>query len=434
MIVLVLVGFALVLGAASFATELQKRGAESALAEAKANGAALQAEISKYAAVPAVQAELANATNARLYVGATEVRWQSLLLSLRGVMPAGVNIATMNFADTSPGGVTGPAAGPFATAGIGSVSFGGVSLEYPDVALLERGIDSVRGLTDAHIPAVTRVVGQGSIVYTFSGTATLTAQALDLRFTDAWFVDYKRETAGAYLASYLTESETAVSAAQASGAAGAAALKTALADRDAALAARDTFASLTAALSTAKADLATATTAKANGEKDADAAVTAAQAKVDALGAGLDQLTASVLAVRDSRAALGVASTRVTAAQVLVTAKQAQLTSAKAALASATTDRAALQASVDSATKIVSEAEAVLKKETDTVAPATAAVTTAKAALITATSAAKSVLVTAAVPVAPKATTTVAPKSTTNPTAPVPGTSATPSTTKRSAG
>lgn len=384
-------------------TSAQERTAAAELADAERIGAELNAEIAKYAEVPQVQTQLANGVSARLYAGATEIRWDSLLKRMRVVMPVDVDISTASFAASSAIAPVGPIPGPYVEPGVGLVSFSARASTLPDVAALERAINSVPGFTDARIPAVNRVVEDGVAHYEFSGTATLTVEALDLRFTDEWFVLRSREIAGEYLDELIAASDAEVAAARASVSAGesgaATILEDALARQVIVTDALEAFTSLGEALTAAEASLDEATAAQEAGEEGADALVASAQQAVDLLTPALGDLTSAVLATREASRALDTTSTRVDAAEALVAAMSAQRVAAEAALAAATADREALEDDVEYYQVLESEAEDVLETEEATVGPAEEALSASFDALASATAAGVTAVVTADVEV-----------------------------------
>ena len=406
LVLIVLLLFVAFLMAGFYLTNSQKVAAEQDLAMAVKAGDDLNAEIAKYAEVPLVQTQLANAASARLYAGSTEIRWASLLLRMRAVMPAGIDISATGFTVSSPSAPVAPIVGPFASPGVGTMTFSGTSPTYPDVVALVRAIDSVAGLAGAQIPGVSRVATETEVKYTFSGTATVTVEAFDSRFTDEWFVARSREIADDYLDELVAWLAADVVLAQGNVEAGLPGASAAYADvldvQEAVAEARDTFTSILEVVEIAEANLEIAALAEAYGEEGASALLADAQTAVDTLAPAMEQLTSVVLAIRSSSQELDTVSKRVAAAEALVAAKQEQLVAAEEALAAAAADRVALQADVAYREVLVSEAEDVLEAEKPAVAPAEAAVAAAFGALASAIADAETAVTTANVTVALK--------------------------------
>jgi len=400
LVVIALLLFVSFLGAVSYFTDIQKKDAVAEQLAAEQIAVDLQAEIDQYFEVPLVQTQLQNAVSARLFAGATELRWKVLLDRIRAEMPAGVNLSSVSFAASDPFGVISTGEGPYSAPGVGTLAFTASSDEYLDAAELERALNRVVGLTNTVIPSVVGTVDDDGTTFTYSGSVTVTAQALDLRFTDAWFQARYREIASDFLDAYIAGADAMIAAAQASVAAGtpdsADALELALERQESVVGAQEAFVALSAALATSEANLEVATTDQANGVEGAEADVETVQAAIETLTPALDDLATAVLALKSGLEDIDTAATRVAAAEALVAAKEAQLAAAKVALAAATTeDREALQADVDYYEVLVSEAQAVLTKEEAAATAADDAAATALVGLVSATDAAETALTTA---------------------------------------
>lgn len=380
LIIVALFVFVALLGGAFYWADTQKQAAEQALADEQAITAQLEAEKASYAEVPAVKSQLANAKNVELFAGSTEIRWVNFLFASGGALPAGVSIDSWVVTSASIFGVAAPDGGPFAQPDIGVLNFSGTSAQYPIVADLERAIDSIPGVDRTFIASVALVTSDGVTSYSFSGTARITADLLDQRFTEGWNVAFARERAGTVLADELAGANAALGAANA--------LDVDSLGRDAAIAqAQARVDAATAGLTTfgeAAGQYAELASAAAAAEADVAAGVEGAQATLDALQASLtalqepfDAYVSAILALGDEQDALDYIDLRISLAQQVLSDKEAALAAAQAALAAGGDDLAALREAVTYAQTLVGEAETQLANEQ---APRDAAATSTDAA------------------------------------------------------
>ncbi len=391
--------FLVLLGALFYWANAQKAGAEKDLGAVQAEGSRLQAEIDKFAEVPRVQAELLNTTNARLYAGSTEVRWKPVFDAFQEVIPYWVDINSLNVNVTSATTMVQPPLGLFSHPGVGVLSFTASSLTYPDVAALEAALDSLPFLMDTTIPAVQIVDNDGTIGYSFSGSATITANALDSRFTDEWFAVRHAELADAFLDSYsqylkifdfVIENPINTRVEDAFGQTFTNAQAKPIVD--AANEARTVFDEAKDALAQERANLADANTRAKTGDEKAPTEAAIAQAKITALNAALNTYSLALLDLSDAKDALFDAHEEAVLSKDEADYYDKLLKAAKAAQKAGDPGDEALQAAVDKAQARADEADAAAILADENVKPALAAFNAAIAALPDATAAAKTAI------------------------------------------
>jgi Tfp pilus assembly protein PilN len=172
--------------------------AQNELDAATAQAASLNAELTKYADVPKVQAQLTSTKTQVAQALGADVRWSFLLNNLSLTMPAGASL--VSFQGTIKPTVS--AAGATATAtpasgeqsfvsvlghpGIGSVSYTGEALGYPQVAAFLDSQAKQNSLMDPYansVAANTDTAGSGAGKgVTFKSVATITDKALSHRY------------------------------------------------------------------------------------------------------------------------------------------------------------------------------------------------------------------------------------------------------------
>lgn len=182
-------------GALYFMAYGSVNGAQDQLDAATAQSATLNAELTKYADVPKVQAQLASTRTQVSQALGADVRWSFLLNNLSLTMPPGASL--VSFQGTIKQTVAGAAAATTPTGdnafvsvlghqGIGSVSYSGEALGYPQVAAFLDSQAKQNSLMDSYVNSVTvntetSGAGAGEGV-TFKSVATITDKALSHRY------------------------------------------------------------------------------------------------------------------------------------------------------------------------------------------------------------------------------------------------------------
>jgi hypothetical protein len=186
---------AVVVGMLFFLANSQVSAAQDQLDTATARSAALAAEQTKYADVPRVNAQLASATDQQSAAMGGEVRWSSVLYSLAISTPNGVSLDTFNATviGTAPGHAAAAATstGQAATSilgvpGIGTMTLTGSATDQPHVASFLDKMTEASGVVDPFATTVaaaaTGTTAASDKSVTFSGTATITDDALSHRY------------------------------------------------------------------------------------------------------------------------------------------------------------------------------------------------------------------------------------------------------------
>ena len=166
--------------------------AQDSLDAAAAKSAVLNAELTKYADVPKVQAQL-TATRGQVATAlGADVRWSVLLNNLSLTMPPGTSLVTFQGAikNTVSSSSTGNAAtdNQFTSVlghpGIGTINYTGEALGYPQVAAFLDTQAKQNSLMDSYVNSVAANTDSstGGKGYTFKSVATVTDKALSHRY------------------------------------------------------------------------------------------------------------------------------------------------------------------------------------------------------------------------------------------------------------
>lgn len=399
-----LVAFIAGLGAAVYWAVGQESSAKSDLEAAVVAGNAIKTDIAKYDYVLDLQSQLANAADALIFTGATEVSYSEVMRDMLRVLPPGTTFIEVEWAVTSLSTVAPPSSNPFDIPDIGTVALLGELPTFVSGAELEDALNTVRGLSGARINVLTRQEADSSVTYAFEGTVRVTALALSGRFTEEWFDSQRSYLSTKAAEERLRDAKSAylkAEVAQSNGEPGAeAALAAADTERDDATRDAETLAKLQEEVATAK-DAVTAAeeavtsaqAAVARKEENADAllvevteTLTAAQAELEKATTALVNLEEALLTWRESVEARVVVEARIAAADSLLTQANKKFDTALAALDGSTS----AEEKVAEAQAAVVAAEAVLTEEESYLADAEEAEESGKAAYATALEAAES--------------------------------------------
>jgi len=197
---LVLVGAAaasvLVVGGLFLMAHSTVSAAQDQLDQAQARSASLATEAAKYADVPAVQAQVKSAQAQTYQAMGGEVRWSFLLNNLALTIAPGTAISTFTGMVNPNAPTTSPAAGPASVTsspfvsvlghpGIGTITYAGEAMGYPNVASFLDAQAKQATLVDPYVTSVIAgakgATGSDKGV-TFSSSATVTANALSHRY------------------------------------------------------------------------------------------------------------------------------------------------------------------------------------------------------------------------------------------------------------
>ena len=167
----------------------QVGSAQEQLDAATAHSAALASDAAKYADVPKVRTDLADAQAQQVAALGTEVRWSSVLTNLGLTIPAGVSLTSLQAnvngagaAATAPtsAGTTGGVVSVLGNPGIGTVLYQGEATDDTRLATFLESLSKNPGLIDPFATQAAAVSSSPSI--TFTANATINQKALSHRF------------------------------------------------------------------------------------------------------------------------------------------------------------------------------------------------------------------------------------------------------------
>ncbi len=157
--------------------------AQGDLERAQQETARLTTEQAKYAEVPRVQNQLAEAARARQLGMATEVLWKPYMDAIAAVLPQTASIDTFGMTGATP--MTAPelADNPLQALSVGQIAFGVRSTTVPDSAALVEALNSIPGFTDAFVSSVKVESDEVSgVFYGVQATVRFTGDAYSGRF------------------------------------------------------------------------------------------------------------------------------------------------------------------------------------------------------------------------------------------------------------
>jgi Tfp pilus assembly protein PilN len=173
-------GAVVLAGAGTFLAERSIGDAKDQLAVSQAQVMALQAEQAKFAAVPAVIAQVDAAVAARSQAMASDVLWYRYLNEVDGARPAGVELSGMTVAVTTAVAPT-TSNSPLAAAGIGAVTFEGTTDQYEQVSTWLEAVNKITGFSSPLLTNAAKADSTG--IVTFSMSAVIDTDALSDRYT-----------------------------------------------------------------------------------------------------------------------------------------------------------------------------------------------------------------------------------------------------------
>ncbi|MFN8167187.1 MAG: PilN domain-containing protein [Candidatus Nanopelagicales bacterium] len=162
-----------------------------------ARSAALAAEVTRYADVPKVKADLASAQQQQALALGGEVRWSFVLNNLALTIPQGTSLTSLkgsiNGTQPTEGAATGPTTGGVVSVlgqpGIGSITFEGEAYDNAKVASFLEAITRNNGALDPFATQATKDGGSnedsgssGRSIVRFTASTTLGAKALSHRY------------------------------------------------------------------------------------------------------------------------------------------------------------------------------------------------------------------------------------------------------------
>jgi Tfp pilus assembly protein PilN len=169
---------AVLAGAGTFLAQRSVSDANDELVAAQARVTQLQAEQTKYSAVPKVVGQVQAATTARTLAMGSDVLWYRYLNDIDGAVPAGVDLSniTLSLATSASAGV---ASSPLAAPGIGTIAMNGTADEYDEVSSWLEAINKITGFSSSSLTSAAKADGTVG----WSLTAVIDTNALSARYT-----------------------------------------------------------------------------------------------------------------------------------------------------------------------------------------------------------------------------------------------------------
>ena len=166
-------GVVLIAAAGVVVTTRSVTSARDRLDTATAQVANLQAEETKYQAVPALSAQIDAATKARAAVMSQDILWYRMLADIDAARPGEVatgNIA-VNLSAAAPAAASATKPDPLTASGIGTVTLTGTAGKYEQVSAWIEALNAVTGLDSTALSDAAKT-DDGSIDYTVSTVVT----------------------------------------------------------------------------------------------------------------------------------------------------------------------------------------------------------------------------------------------------------------------
>lgn len=387
---LAFVGLLAVIVAATYVAGTVRNAAQDTLDQSVAEKTRIETEIASYQYVVDAQAELVNATSARLFVGAADLQWTPLLVDIANALPADTTIVTFGWTPTSiDSAAPALATGAFARPDVGSIAISGESANAIDIPAMQDALDTVPGLARARVLTVVPVQpSDGGLLWTFTAQIRITYSALSGHFTEEWLAARGLLRSSDFFAAQIASATADLAAAQADPTAGVQGATDRVADAQQRIAKNEAWTAQVKALgalytadldaaSKAQADIAAAQGGTNDELAAAQDALTAAQASLathrDALNAFTKvalRYASAVRAVSDDEARIAAGEAKVATAEAAVVSAQAAVDAktegAAAALAAARTDKDAADAALLVEKALLPDLEAaVTTTETD---------------------------------------------------------------------
>jgi Tfp pilus assembly protein PilN len=176
-----------VVGALFLAANGQVNAAQGDLDTETARGTTLQADVAKYADVPAVYAQVDAAEAQLTQAMGREVRWSGFLNDLSLITPGKVwltGVTATETVDVNPLAAAAPAPTGYGTPNIGTLTFEGKGYTHNDVAAWLKALAGEDGLADPYFSqSIQEKIGTEDSV-SFTSQAVITDDLLSNRFSD----------------------------------------------------------------------------------------------------------------------------------------------------------------------------------------------------------------------------------------------------------
>ena len=163
-------------------TAQQRGAAQEKLDIAMSERSLLQSQANKYADVPRVFAEVADAQIQFRDAMASEVRWSFFLNDLALTIPSGVSLDTLQVVVADPG--TSQVVGSGAAGTIGTMNVTAKALRFNTVANWLDAIAKWDSLTNPQVASISAAEEEGTDLVTFGSSADITSEALSGRYAE----------------------------------------------------------------------------------------------------------------------------------------------------------------------------------------------------------------------------------------------------------
>ncbi|WNM28673.1 hypothetical protein RN607_06615 [Demequina capsici] len=190
------IGFLLLLAAGAVGLNMLKASAESDLADAQQKQSDLNTQIAQYQYVADLKTELNDVTQARQFVGATDVVRAKVLGDLMGAMPEGSYLTDAVFGLTTFDSAAGASTDAFARADVGQITFTAITPDLVTANDIQLGLSGYPAFSQVRVTEATNLAVEGAAVegepttgYRITGTIRVTYDVYSERFSDAWFGD-----------------------------------------------------------------------------------------------------------------------------------------------------------------------------------------------------------------------------------------------------
>ncbi|MEN0128156.1 MAG: hypothetical protein AAGC49_01860 [Brevundimonas sp.] len=162
--------------------KMQGASASSELSDAEAKTTQLQAEVQKYAEVPATIAQLKKVEGSLAAAMATDVDWKKAVAQIAAVLPDTVSIDTYTVAGATPMEAAAGPADPLQSPSVGTISFTLRATEAADTAPWIDAMNSLPGFQDAWFSQATTSSDDGGDFFQIQGSVQFTQDRYTNRF------------------------------------------------------------------------------------------------------------------------------------------------------------------------------------------------------------------------------------------------------------
>ncbi len=172
----------LIAGAGTYLAQREVSAAKADLSTAQSQVVALQSEVSKYSAVPAVVSQVEAAQAARTEVMGQDVLWYQFMTDLAGALPAGVTQDSITVSLAPKTQTSAPGATALNPAGVGTLTISGNAQVYQEISAWLDALSKVNGVSSPALTSAAKSVDNGASVVKYSITAVVSDAAFSHRY------------------------------------------------------------------------------------------------------------------------------------------------------------------------------------------------------------------------------------------------------------